>query len=1005
MRNKFKIFVLLALLSQFAFAQYGKISGKVVDKETKEPLVGASVVIQGTTLGAATDINGNYVILNVPAGVYTVVASYVGYQSVTVSGVQVVAGLTRELNFELPSTAIELKAVEVVAERPLIEKSATNAIRVITSTDVEKLPVRDVNTYFALQAGVSVQYGTLYVRGSRSDEVGYMIEGANVTNILGASTGARGGAFASRDRYRALGGGLITTIPEALEELSIQAGGYSAEFGNANAGIVQQVFKTGRSKFSGTVQFETDNFGNYPGKKFLGTYSYGYSDFVVTLGGPLLTERVKFFLAGENYFVRDYIPHFFKGYDFGYLKDTGRRGGTKGDSAYVAWNDANIPGRMRNRYTGNGTLTFDFKPLQIRVAGAYTWSRERANNSLRNIFNIARLPVTDLTEFFLDVKASYFITAKTFLEASVSFLDYRNMSYEPAFKDNVLAYDDSLQVARAYGYTYSSRYTEPRPYDFYGFLFYRPGTLFAGFSKFQQGYYGGNIALTSQTGRHEIKVGAGYQRWTVRHYGIGTGGLFRAFHSQPDSARSETAIYRLLGGYVNNYGFDRFGRKIDDDVKDENGQLKEAGPRHPYFFSAYIQDKIEFSDIIVNAGLRYDYMYLDAWRLKDPSAPLADLLNRRLLDLDKGKPRAYLQPRLGFSFPVTDRTVFHLQYGVFVQPPALTSLYAGLSYYPGSVYLPSIELIPDPLAFDPDPIKTTQYEIGFSQQFTDFAAFDITGFYKDVRGQLQVSTVPITGGPYAGTKYAIYANGDFENVYGLEFTLRIRRVSRVQAQINYTLQDARGTNSFANGAWAAVGISRITPTLTVPLTYNQTHRGTINIDYRFGKGEGGPLLERFGVNLLITFNSGHPFTLATGGIAQQDADDGGILNDGDPRNRKPLEPINASRTPWVWNVDLRVDKTISIGPVNMNFYVYVQNLFNTKNVVNVYYRTGNAYDDGFLTNPELSGTFIEQFGQKYIELYKAINLENRQHQWRFNGILQDLFGPPRQLRAGVKIEL
>jgi len=75
MRNKFKIFVLLALLTQFAFAQYGKISGKVVDKETKEPLIGASVVIQGTTLGAATDINGNYVILNVPAGVYTVVAS------------------------------------------------------------------------------------------------------------------------------------------------------------------------------------------------------------------------------------------------------------------------------------------------------------------------------------------------------------------------------------------------------------------------------------------------------------------------------------------------------------------------------------------------------------------------------------------------------------------------------------------------------------------------------------------------------------------------------------------------------------------------------------------------------------------------------------------------------------------------------------------------------------------------------------------------------------------
>ncbi|CUU03789.1 Carboxypeptidase regulatory-like domain-containing protein, partial [Candidatus Kryptobacter tengchongensis] len=149
---RFLISVSLLLVSfQVIFAQYGKIAGKVVDKETKEPLPGASIVIQGTTLGAAADVNGNYVILNVPAGVYTVVASYVGYQTVTVSGVQVIAGLTRELNFELPSTAIELRAVEVVAERPLIEKSATNAIRVVTSTDIEKLPVRDVNVYFAIQ--------------------------------------------------------------------------------------------------------------------------------------------------------------------------------------------------------------------------------------------------------------------------------------------------------------------------------------------------------------------------------------------------------------------------------------------------------------------------------------------------------------------------------------------------------------------------------------------------------------------------------------------------------------------------------------------------------------------------------------------------------------------------------------------------------------------------------------------------------------------------------------
>ena len=151
---------------------------------------------------------------------------------------------------------------------------------------------------------------------------------------------------------------------------------------------------------------------------------------------------------------------------------------------------------MVNRYTGNGTLTFDLKPLQLRISGAYTWSRSRGNDFLRNIFNLERLPVTDLTQFFISAKGTYFISAKTFLEASISFLDYRNKSYEPAFGDNVLAYDDSLQVVRAYGerFKYVSRYVGPPPYDFYGFAFYRPGTLFAVYSKFQQGYWGGNVA-------------------------------------------------------------------------------------------------------------------------------------------------------------------------------------------------------------------------------------------------------------------------------------------------------------------------------------------------------------------------------------------------------------------------------------------------------------------------------------------------------------------------------
>jgi hypothetical protein len=431
------------------------------------------------------------------------------------------------------------------------------------------------------------------------------------------------------------------------------------------------------------------------------------------------------------------------------------------------------------------------------------------------------------------------------------------------------------------------------------------------------------------------------------------------------------------------------------------------GPKHPYFAAAYIQDKIEFSDLVINAGLRFDVFYLDATKLQNPSGPEVDTYTSILESTEKGAVKSYLQPRIGFSFPVTDRTVFHLQYGKFAQAPPLVALYAGRNYYVGSNYLPSIELIPDPLAFDVDPVRTTQYEIGFSQQFTDFAAFDATGFYKEVKGQLQVSTIAITEGTYAGTKYAAYTNGDFVTSYGLELRLALRRTERVQAEVNYTLQDARGTNSFANGAWAAQGISQVVPTMALPLQYSQTHNGNVNIDYRFGPGDGGPILERLGFNLLLSFNSGHPYTLATGGVGQKGHDLAAILDDFDPRNRIPLEPINASTTPWVWNVDLRIDKTISLlGRASLNVYAYVQNLFNTKNVVNVYDRTGNAYDDGFLTNPSLSDAIINSpnRGEEYVQLHKIINLEDRQHVWRRNGIGRDLFSAPRQLRLGARLE-
>jgi hypothetical protein len=155
MRNIVTILLFLLMLSEFILA--AGIKGKVADLQTGEPLIGANVLIVGTSFGAATDVNGVYEIRNLNAGSYDVKASYIGYQSITTSQVRVNSELTTELNFKLPSEGVSVGEIEVVAEKPLIQKDNTNAIRTTTSEDIDALPVRGINNIIALTPGVVLQ--------------------------------------------------------------------------------------------------------------------------------------------------------------------------------------------------------------------------------------------------------------------------------------------------------------------------------------------------------------------------------------------------------------------------------------------------------------------------------------------------------------------------------------------------------------------------------------------------------------------------------------------------------------------------------------------------------------------------------------------------------------------------------------------------------------------------------------------------------------------------------
>ena len=245
----------------------GKISGVVKDAASGKELPHANIVVVDTELETEADEKGRFFILNLRAGTYTLKATHIGYAHYTVEEVRVSAGLSTRIAVELTSSDIQVEEVIIRAERPIIDKNATNAVRIVEAEDLEILPFRGVGQVFNLQPGVVLDEGALHIRGSRSDEIAYYVDGASVRNPV-------------------TGGMAVHLIDEALQEIQLQAGGFNAEYGGANAGIILQGLRTGSPDWQVGVLSETDNFTSAYKKRF-GTYSYGYSTQVLTLSGPL----------------------------------------------------------------------------------------------------------------------------------------------------------------------------------------------------------------------------------------------------------------------------------------------------------------------------------------------------------------------------------------------------------------------------------------------------------------------------------------------------------------------------------------------------------------------------------------------------------------------------------------------------------------------------------------------------------------------------------------------
>ena len=285
MSKKLLIIILSIPLSVFA-QNVGKIAGKVVDKETGEVLVGANIQVEGTSLGQASSGEGDFTIIDVPVGTHSIKCDFIGYRPVRVSNIIVSSGLTSDVTFTLTKSAIEAGVVEVVAEKPVINRNATNTTRILTSETIENLPLRGVEAIVATQTGTVADDGNIYVRGSRAGDVAYYVDGVYMNNA-----------------YTMDNTSVISN--SAMEEVQFQSGGFSAEFGNVNGGVVNTTTRQGGS----TLKMNAEGiFGvGSSNSNTEGLHGYGYGLYNFSVGGPL-TDNFKFFVNFEQRSTDDLNP-------------------------------------------------------------------------------------------------------------------------------------------------------------------------------------------------------------------------------------------------------------------------------------------------------------------------------------------------------------------------------------------------------------------------------------------------------------------------------------------------------------------------------------------------------------------------------------------------------------------------------------------------------------------------------------------------------------------------
>lgn len=780
--------ILMGLVSTLAAGERGKIAGRVTDAENGQSLPGVDVTIEGTTVGTSTNVDGYYMILNVPPGVYTLKFSMIGFAKTTTKNVRVEVDITTTIDAKLSATALMTGEVVVTAQRPIVTKDVSASRFNIETKAVEAMPIQTVTEVLVLQAGIEKGSDGIIVRGGGTNQTIFVVDGFVMNDER------------SNIPYAAVG-------LSATKDLQVQTGGFNAEYGNVRSGVVNIVTKDGdRSRYNGTVNVSLrpaapKHFGIslYDQNSY---FNRPYTDPAVEWTG---TKNGAWDQATQNQYP------YFQGWNAvsqATLADKDPNNDLSPEGAKRLWEfqrrrsgeitkpdytiDAGVGGPVPVIGEMLGNLRFFLSHFNEREMFIFPLSRDAyTDNSTQVKFTsdiMSTMKLTVIANYGESNSASpyewttaptgYLMRSQSEVAGLLSSTDGMNALYMPG------RYSPSSVYRTTFGATLTHMLS--------------PTTFYEVAAQRNQSRYNTFQMTTRDTSKTNQPVpGVFVDQAPFGYWGYSTGAIDGVMSTggwmnlgRDQSVNSTTTLKGSITTQLDQYNQVKAGFQFNyDDLNINSGTYSPSMTTwtrsliyhvYPYRLGAFAQDKLEFQGFIANVGVRLDFSNpnSNAYELDPYDMLLSQGLGKGIeqnATTQKAQSEFYVSPRLGISHPITENSKLYFNYGHFLSEPSSTFRFRlqresnGLVTYMGN---PNMRLE-----------KTVAYELGFEQNAFDMFLVNLAAYYKDVTNQPGwIHFVNIN----SSVNYYRAANDNYADIRGFEVTLTKIGGAWVTGFINYT---------------------------------------------------------------------------------------------------------------------------------------------------------------------------------------------------------------------------